>query len=117
MATFITAKPVGQNITIYIETSTGYWKYNHNGTDSMVFNQMNGQQVIPVTNSNGEFTIISCDSNGTISGDITFLGLEHFMGNNQITSFNGTGLTSLTFLYLVDIMFGGTNPITPEANN
>jgi hypothetical protein len=158
MATFITAKPVGQNITIYITTSTGYWKYNHNGTDSMVFNQM-GQQVIPVTNANGEFTIISCDSNGTVSGDITYLGLQDFMGNNQITSFNGTGLsmvtsinltgnqltsfdgtgltsltnlslggnqltsldvsslTSLTFLYLVDIMFGGTNPMTPEANN
>jgi hypothetical protein len=156
--TFITAKPVGQNITIYITTSTGYWKYKHNGTDSMVFNQMN-QQVIPVTNANGEFTIISCDSNGTRSGNITYLGLQDFMGNNQITSFNGTGLsmvnninlvnnqltsfngtgltslqyltlggnqltsldvsslTSLTGLHLVDMMFGGTNPMTPEANN
>jgi Leucine-rich repeat (LRR) protein len=159
MATFITSKPVGQNITIYIQTSTGYWKYNHNGTDSMVFNQMDGQQVIPVTNANGEFTIISCDSNGTVSGNITYLGLQDYMGNNQITSFNGTGLsmvttinlagnqltsfngtgltslinlglggnqltsldvsslTSLTSLQLVDMMFGGTNPMTPEANN
>jgi hypothetical protein len=157
--TFITAKPVGQNITIYIQTSTGYWKYKHNGVDSMVFNQIYGQQSIPVTNSNGEFTIIPCDSNGTRSGNITYLGLQDYMGNNQITSFDGTGLsmvtsinlnnnqltsldvssltsltslqlggnqltsldvsslTSLTNLQLFDMMFGGTNPMTPEANN
>jgi hypothetical protein len=36
MATFITSKSVGQNINISVQTSTGYWKYNHNGSDSSV---------------------------------------------------------------------------------
>ena len=94
MATFITSKSVGQTMNIYVQTSTGFWKYNHDGSDSSVFG--NGQQNITITNANGEFTIISCLSDGTVSGDITQLNL----GNNLLTSFDGTSLTSLTNLNL-----------------
>jgi Leucine-rich repeat (LRR) protein len=94
MATFITSKSVGQTINIGVSTSTGYWKYNHNGTTSSVFGS--GPQTITVSNANGEFTIIPCLSNGTVSGDLTGLGLK----NNQLTSFDGTGLTALTYLNL-----------------
>jgi hypothetical protein len=66
MATFITSKSVGQNIKISVGTSTGYWKYNHDGTDSSVFS--NGNQTTTVANANGEFTIIPCLSDGTVSG-------------------------------------------------
>jgi Leucine-rich repeat (LRR) protein len=93
--TFITSKSVGQTVGIKIETSTGYWKYNHNGSDSSAFSD-SGTQSITVANANGEFTLISCLSNGTPSGDITSLSLN----NNQITSFDGTDLTSLTSLSL-----------------
>ena len=97
MATFITSKSVGQTIRIYAETSTGYWKYNHDGSDSSA--NSNGEtNNIQVTNSNGEFTIISCDSDGTVNGDVTILSL----GNKQITSFDGTGLSSLITLELND---------------
>jgi Leucine-rich repeat (LRR) protein len=92
--TFITSKAVGESITIYVQTSTEYWKYNHDGSDSSVFG--NGQQSITITNANGEFTIISCDLDGTVSGDVTYLALN----NNQLTSFDGTDLSSLTVLYL-----------------
>ena len=94
MATFITSKLTGETIRINVQTSTGYWKYNHNSTDSSVF--ANGSQIITVANANGEFTIISCDDEGTVSGDITYLNL----GKNQLTSFDGTELSSLTELYL-----------------
>jgi hypothetical protein len=117
MATFITSKAVGQDITIYVQTSTGYWKYNHDGSDSSVFNQYSGNQTITVANANGEFTIIPCLSDGTVSGNITYLylydnqltsfngtglsGLNYLdLGNNQLTSFNGTGLSGLNYLVL-----------------
>jgi Leucine-rich repeat (LRR) protein len=96
MATIITSKSVGQNIEINLTTSTGYWKYNHNGTDSNVFG--NGSQTIEVLNANGEFTIISCLSNGTISGVFERIDII----NAQLTSFNGSGLTSLAILNLND---------------
>ena len=56
MATFITARTVDETINIRTYTSTGYWKYNHNGSDSTVYpdgwilNEL-------VTNANGEFTM------------------------------------------------------------
>ena len=97
MATFITAQSVGQNINIQgVDTSTGFWKYNHDGSDSSVFNEDSGAQTVTVTNANGEFTIIPCLSDGTVSGDLTYLDLT----GNQITSFDGTGLTSLFVLNL-----------------
>jgi Leucine-rich repeat (LRR) protein len=100
MATFITSKLTGETINIYVETSTGYWKYNHNGTDSygegIVAAFGNGSQTAEVLNENGEFTIISCLPNGAVSGDITYLDLN----NNQLTSFDGTGLSGLTYLDL-----------------
>ena len=79
MATFITSKPVGQTIRPGIQTSTGFWKYNHDGSDSSV--NANGNLIISVSNINGEFTIISCLSDGTVSGDVTSLLLK----NNQIS--------------------------------
>jgi hypothetical protein len=104
MATFITSQSVGNDINIYVEASTpmtqgsNYWKYNHNGVDSAVF--PNGSQTITVANANGEFTIIPCLSDGTPSGNIIQLNLSGGRsGSNQLTSFDGTGLTSLTELY------------------
>ena len=94
MATFITSKSVGQNIQIAVNTSTGYWKYQHNGVTSSVFGA--GQQTITVANANGEFTLIPCLVNGTVSGDITSLQLNSI----QLTSFDGTGLSGLTGLDL-----------------
>jgi Leucine-rich repeat (LRR) protein len=102
MATFITSKLTGETIGIYVETSTGYWKYNHDGSDSSVFNQNDESPTITVANANGEFTIISCDVDGILSGDITQLQLD----NNQLTSFDGTGLSGLTQLGL------GNNQLT-----
>jgi hypothetical protein len=96
MATFITAQTVGNDINIGVYTSTEYWKYNHNGSNSSVFNQNDGEQAITVENLNGEFTIISCLSDGTPSGNLDHLDLY----NIQLTSFDGTGLTSLTGLNL-----------------
>ncbi len=121
MATFITSKAVGQTITINVTTSTGYWKYNHNGTDSSVFT--NGGRNATVVNANGEFTLISCSKFGDPIGDITQLDLKSNqltsfdgtglsaltildLSSNQLTSFTGTGLSSLTYLYLSD------NPLT-----
>jgi hypothetical protein len=96
MATFITSKLTGETINITVNTTTGYWKYNHNGVDFGPFNQDDGQQSPEVLNENGEFIIISCDDEGTISGDINNLELHE----NQITTFNGTGLSSLNYLAL-----------------
>lgn len=96
MATFITSKGIGQTITIDVNASNGYWKYNHDGVDSSIFDQKAGSQTITVTNANGEFTIIPCSSNGTVSGNVILLDLE----NNQLTSFDGTGLTALCELTL-----------------
>ena len=130
MATFITSKGIGETITIDVVTSTGYWKYNHNSTDSSVFS--NGSQTITVANANGEFTLIPCLSDGTVSGDITEIFLNQDcniitfdgtgltaltyldLGSNQLTEFDGTPLTSLTVLYLNDNQlteFDGT-PLT-----
>jgi hypothetical protein len=94
MATFITSRTTGQTINITVTTDSGYWKYNHDGTDSSVFG--NGNQTVTITNVDGEFTLISCLLDGTPSGDITELNLS----SNQLTSFDGTGLTSLTILVL-----------------
>jgi Leucine-rich repeat (LRR) protein len=101
MATFITSKSVGQTIRIRIDTSAGYWKYNHNGTDSNLFTSGN-DQTITVENANGEFTIIPCDITGNPSGNITSMVFGSFFGaqDNRIISFDGTGLTGLTFLSL-----------------
>jgi len=97
MATFITSKSVGETIQFRVDSSTGFWKYIHNGIDSSV--QTNGFKFnISVTNANGEFTIIPCDSNGNVSGNITLLNI----GSNQITSFDKTGLTEITSLFLDD---------------
>jgi hypothetical protein len=85
--TFITSKLTGETINIYVETSTGYWKYNHGG------------QSAEIINANGEFTIISWDNdNEEVGGDVTSLHLN----NNQLISFDGTGLSSLTDLNLYD---------------
>ena len=112
--TFITSKSVGEDIQPFIQTSTGYWKYSHDGVIQGVFE--NGWQTITVTNANGEFTLISCDESGNVSGEITYLQLSTFyvLGSeesNQLTSFDGTGLSGLTDLYLYNnqlTSFNGT---------
>ena len=118
MATFITSKSVGELLNLYVETTSGNWRYFHNGTYSSIYSNGSGDGADkPVENANGEFTIISCLSDGTESGDITNLSLESnqltsfdgtglsgltvlILGDNQLTSFDGTGLSSLTHLYL-----------------
>ena len=92
--TFITSKLVGEVVFLNVNSSTGYWKYSHNNTFSSVYSD--NSQSAEVLNANGEFTIISCLSDGTESGDITSLWLN----DNQLTSFDGTGLSSLTNLVL-----------------
>ena len=62
MATFITSKTVGELLPVNILSTTDYWKYNHDGTDSTV--KSNGSHTIQVTNANEEFTIIPGDTNG-----------------------------------------------------
>ena len=103
MATFITSKAVGQTISIRVYSTIGYWKYNHNGVDSNPYPNQHQDVSISVTNSNGEFTLFSCDSQGNISGEINSITLYSGYGNpsNQITSFDGSGLSSsLTYLDL-----------------
>ena len=127
--TFITSKLTGETINIYVETSTGYWKYNHNGTDFGPFNQNDGQQSAEVLNERGEFTIISWDNdNEEVGGDVTYLDLN----NNQLSEFDGTGLSSLTGLNLgnnqlttlgisnmdyLQYLFVDSNLLTPSVNN
>ncbi len=55
MATFITSKSIGETINVNVNASNGYWKYNHNGTDSSIFDQKDGFQTITVANANGYF--------------------------------------------------------------
>jgi len=119
--TFITSKAVGTSFTIsghhvgfsslnsYIQTDTGYWKYYHNGVYSSVFGDSysNISRTITVANANGEFTFISCNSNGTPSGNITHLVLP----NNQITSFNGSDLTGLINLQLMSNSISNFNSL------
>ena len=107
MSTFITSKTSG-SIYISVNTTTGYWKSYHNGSyngtsntpqiysDSGTFEQRSAR--LYITGSNGEFTIVSCDVNGNVSGNVTLLNLS---GCN-IISFDGTGLTGLTKLRIQD---------------
>jgi Leucine-rich repeat (LRR) protein len=95
LPTFITSKAVNETIFVDIQTSTGWWKYQHNGN---YYGPFDGSQSVEVLNANGEFVVQSCDDGGNVSGDITYL----YLNENQLTSFDGTGLTSLTVLGLVD---------------
>ena len=126
MSTFITSKTSG-SIYISVNTTTGYWKSYHNGSyngtsntpqiysDSGTFEQRSAR--LDITVSTGEFTIVSCDVNGNVSGNLTLLNLSgcniiSFDGtgltgltklriqDNQLTSFDATGMTSLIWLYL-----------------
>ena len=101
--TFITSKSVGESVSIYIETTTGYFKYFHNGVYSYTSTRPTSNNM-EVSNSNGEFTIMSCDENGNESGDVMVISLSPGLGAitspQSITSFDGTGLSGLTALYL-----------------
>ena len=94
MPTFITSTPVSGEIGIQTTTTTGFWRYNHDGSNSSVFT--NGFVTATVQNDNGEFTIISCNAGGSPQGNITYL----YLNDDFITSFDGTGLTSLISLDL-----------------
>jgi hypothetical protein len=94
--TIKTIKPVGESFGITnIVTSTGYWLYSHDGTNSAPYE--GNTTSITVTNANGEFTFISCLSDGTPSGNIIEL---RFANGSLITDFNGLGLSNLTDLSL-----------------
>jgi surface protein len=88
--TFKTTQIGGTNIA-QIYTTTGYIKFN-----STVY-LVNDEITYTLDNPNGEYTLVSCDEFGTPSGDITTLT---FANSNQITEFNGTGLSGLTTLSL-----------------
>ena len=105
MATFITSKAIGENFIINVSVTSGFWKYNHNGSDSSVFTP-GSNTAITVANANGEFTIISCNSDGTNSGYVTNINLK----NGGLTSFDGTGLSGLTLLNI------GNNQLTSLTN-
>ena len=101
MATFITSKSVGESIGFGFTTTNGYYKYNHDGIDSEV--KQGYVWNLLITNPNGEFTIIPCDVNGNPIGDL----LSAYVGwECGVTSFDTTGLSSLTKLEL------GGNQIT-----
>lgn len=106
MATFITSKAVGETFGITIETTTGYWKYNHDGTDFGPYST-NLSPSLEVLNANGEFTLISCDVDGNVSGDITSLDLSSI----QLTSLDITGLNVLQILYV------NNNLLTSSVND
>jgi len=103
MATFITSKLSGTSIGIEVESSQGYWKYNHNGIDSSPL--PNGLQYATISGSSGEFTIISCDSIGNVGGVITIIRCSA----GQIISFNGIGLSGLIEL---DLLFNDLTGFT-----
>lgn len=104
MATFTTSKTSG-SIYVSVNTTTGYWMSFHNGSyngnsntpqiysDSGTFNYWGKR--LDVIATNGEFTIVACDVNGNIGGDITLLNLY---SSSDIVAFDGTGLTALTKL-------------------
>ena len=98
MATFTTSKAVGETIKINVSTTGGYWKYNHNGSDSSLY--QDGFQTITVSNANGQFSIMAYDSQGNISGNILDLNFENNLVSNQITSIDMSSLTALTGLNL-----------------
>jgi YD repeat-containing protein len=103
MATFITSKAVGETISIEVYSTIGYWKYYHNGVYSNPYPNPIQSVIITVENADGEFTLLSCDSQGNISGELNYISLYSGYGNpsNQITSFDGSGLSSsLTYLDL-----------------
>lgn len=75
MATFVTSTGIGRFVGINIQTSTDYYKYIHNGTESGAISTISTFYA-EVLNINGEFTIISCLSDGTDSGDIIYLDLN-----------------------------------------
>jgi hypothetical protein len=121
MATFITSKAIGQTIKIDVYTTTGYWKYNHNGTDSSLY--QDGSQTITITSLNSQFTLFACnsigdiqDENGNVYGNIRHLDFEENGEGNKITHINITGYyyespESLTYLNLYNNLlttFDGT---------
>jgi uncharacterized repeat protein (TIGR02543 family) len=128
MVTFTTSKLVGQEIAILVGTTTNYYKYIHNGSETVLdIKALNvtyqiGQNRIPVItveNSNGEFTIISCLEDGTPSGYIYSISLHGSVYTdpvngftriyNNITSFNGAGLSGLELLSLNDNLLTSLN--------
>jgi hypothetical protein len=116
MATFTTSKS-NEYITFHVETTTGYYLFQRNGEYPLVINTNNNPNFYLNSAAGPEITISSCDSTGTITGDVTVLtannkqitsfdgtglsGLTRLdLGSNQLTSFNGTGLSSLSILNL-----------------
>ena len=94
-----------EQIPMYIErviSSTGYWKYQRkNGQYSDPISQQSVNIWIQ-NRSDDEFTILPCNSTGTVTGTITRLDLNGI----KVSEFNGEGLTGLTTLRLIN------NPLT-----
>ena len=102
MATFITSKSVGETISIRVfNRYDNYWKYYHNGVYSNVYQNQHVNVNIPVVNADGEFTLLPCDSQGNINGEIYDVSLSSEYGEpgNKVTSFDGSSL-NLTGLNL-----------------
>jgi len=93
-------------ISALVKTTTGYARIlNHDGTLEAVDGSgtpASSMTVVskapPADKSPRFYAIYPCDASGNLSGDLTYLDLYL----EQLTSFDGTGLSALTTLYLAN---------------
>ncbi len=94
-------------VSATVRTTTGYARIiNFDGTTQAVVGTGNSGSNITVTSKAPTspyntrlpkfYAIYPCNAAGSVNGDLTVLNLF----NNQLTSFDGTGLSALTVLYL-----------------
>lgn len=91
-------------ISVTVKSTTGYARIlNHDGTWEAVDGSGNPAHNIAVTsksppadNKPSFYAIIPCDASGNLDGELTTL----FLYDNQLTSFDGAGLSSVTSLNL-----------------
>ena len=125
MATFITTKPVGSTINIFIGVTGGYFRIKRGDVIGPVTQSGNVSFTInePIGDPSREFTIILVSAGGGQVPKIQTLSLDNCgvsqfdgdgliftntsnnngtltLSNNPLTTFNGTGITDLCRLYL-----------------
>lgn len=94
-------------ISATVKTTTGYCRIMNfdgtleavdgAGTPALSFTVTSKAPTSPFNTRIPKFyAIYPCDAAGNLVGDLTYLSLD----NNQLTSFDGTGLSSLTYLNL-----------------
>ena len=104
-AKFTSTKPTAISVFGNIRSSTGYIKcLDHDGTWEAVVGSVDPtSDIAPNFTASGDniprfYAIIPCDDQGNLDGDLTYLDLQ----NNQLTSFDVTGLSALTYLGIVN---------------